>query len=57
MEGGNKMNRPKDDPRGEWEFQCEMCGNQIDPDHCYCRECGDHSGEWVLVDENGEVIE
>jgi len=40
-----------------YEFQCGMCGNEIDPDHCYCQECEDHSGEWVLVDGDGEIVE
>ena len=41
----------------EYQFRCGMCGNEVDVDHCYCRECQDHSGEWELVDEDGEQVE
>jgi uncharacterized OB-fold protein len=45
-----------DKPAFERVFRCEMCGGNVDPDHCYCDECGDHAGEWVNIDENGEEI-
>ncbi len=41
---------------GEYEFRCPMCGNEVDDDHMWCVECSAHSGEWVLVDEDGEEI-
>ena len=48
--------KPKDDDRGEWTFMCGMCFNAVDEDHCYCHECGDHSGEWMLIDDEGNEV-
>ena len=48
--------KPKDDDRGEWTFMCGMCYNAVDEDHCYCHECGDHSGEWMLIDDEGNEV-
>ena len=42
---------------GEYLFICEMCSDEIDSDLCYCWGCGDHSGTWVLYDENNEPVE
>lgn len=40
----------------EYKFECEMCGKEIDEDHCYCTTCEDHAGDWVLVDKEGELV-
>jgi RNA polymerase subunit RPABC4/transcription elongation factor Spt4 len=50
------MSKPKDDPRGEWSFICESCGDVIDQDHDYCSPCDQHGGSWVLIDENGDEV-
>lgn len=50
------MNTPKEDPRGEWEYQCTSCGYEIDQDHDYCRDCDQRGGEWVLMND-GEPVD
>lgn len=45
----------KDEP--SYEFLCGMCGDAVCEDHQYCPGCGDHSGEWMLVDADGGVVE
>ncbi len=51
------MNKPKDDPRGEWTYRCTSCGDEIDQDHDYCRPCDQRGGDWELTGEDGEPVE
>lgn len=40
-----------------WKFECGICGDPVDQDHCWCETCSEFSGEWVQYDERGERIE
>jgi uncharacterized OB-fold protein len=50
------MKKPVHDPRGEWQYECTSCGDTVDVDHDYCVDCDQRGGEWVLVDNDGEII-
>lgn len=39
---------PEFDDEGEYVFECEMCGSDLDDDLAYCFQCDDHAGSWTL---------
>ncbi len=48
---------PEFDSEGDYEFLCTICFEDVDEDHYYCPECGEHSGQWMYRDINGNILE
>jgi hypothetical protein len=39
-----------------YEMRCTCCGYEVDSDHRWCNECQEFSGDWQLVNEEGEEV-